>query len=62
MQKRSIQFKFVYFEEARKTITIGNTATNDWRPLHFEMFLLLRIPIDHIHRSHIYTAQFFRGE
>ena len=57
MQKKGIQFNFDHFEEARKTIAVGHPATNDWRPLHLGTFLLLQIPIDHIHRSHIYTEQ-----
>ena len=62
MQKNGIQFKFVHFEEARKTIAVGHHDTNDWRPLHLGAFLLSQIPNDHIHRCHIYTAQFLSEE
>ena len=42
MQRKGIQFDFVHFEEARKTIAVCHSATNDWRPLHLRPFLLLQ--------------------
>ena len=62
MQKEDIQINFVHFEETRKTYAVVHPATNDWRTLHLGTFLLLQIPIDHIHRSHIYNAHFLSEE
>ena len=50
LQKKGTQFRFIQFEEARKAIAVSHPATNAWRPLRLGAYMLLQIPIDHIHR------------